>query len=257
MYLFGTIHARPNGAPWGGPEAVRALGQAQEVWTELEFSEAADARAGALVAARGLSPNEPLSSWLTPEQIAQLRARTVSMSVPFSYIDGMRPWLAALTLSMLPAMQEGYEPQAGADRMLSQAAGARGQRARWFETPEQQIGLLSSMNEAAQRQMLLDALSSTDDGVDDFENLSRAWERGDTRTLERVVIDDFRRDYPELYDQVFRARNAAWVETLDQEMKGAGVDFVAVGAGHLLGRDGLVAQLRARGYRVERVRAAQ
>jgi uncharacterized protein YbaP (TraB family) len=257
LYLFGTIHARPHGAAWGGPEAVRALSEAQEVWTELEFSSAADERTGLLIAQRGVSQNETLSSWLTPEQLAQLRARTVTMSVPFTYIDRMRPWLAALTLSMLPAMQEGYQPQAGADRMLLIEAQARGAHPRWFETPEQQVDVLSGMSEGAQRQMLLDALASGDNVVEDFGRLSDAWERGDTRLLERYVIDDLKAQYPDLYATIFRARNAAWVEALDHEMQGAGIDFVAVGAGHLLGEDGLVAQLRARGYSVERVRASR
>jgi uncharacterized protein YbaP (TraB family) len=62
-----------------------------------------------------------------------------------------------------------------------------------------------------------------------------------------------REEYPELYDGLFARRNAAWIEMLLNELDGAGVDFVAVGAGHLLGEDGLVAQLRARGVRVERV----
>jgi hypothetical protein len=48
-------------------------------------------------------------------------------------------------------------------------------------------------------------------------------------------------------------RNEAWVETLLRELEGSGTDFVAVGAGHLLGAEGLVERLRAQGVRVERV----
>jgi uncharacterized protein YbaP (TraB family) len=62
-----------------------------------------------------------------------------------------------------------------------------------------------------------------------------------------------RRTYPELFEVVFVRRNEAWVETLLQELEGSGTDFVAVGAGHLLGAEGLVERLRAEGVRVERV----
>jgi uncharacterized protein YbaP (TraB family) len=64
-----------------------------------------------------------------------------------------------------------------------------------------------------------------------------------------------RHDYPELYQVLFKQRNDAFVEALAQHMRGTGVEFVAVGAGHLLGPDGLIAQLRARGFKVQRVPA--
>jgi len=84
--------------------------------------------------------------------------------------------------------------------------------------------------------------------------LSTAWEEGDERALEHAVIDDTRTEYPDLYRMLFLDRNNAWMTVLTHEMEGSGVDFIAVGAGHIIGSDGLVAQFRARGYRVERVR---
>jgi hypothetical protein len=83
--------------------------------------------------------------------------------------------------------------------------------------------------------------------------MTAAWERGDLDTLERFVVDNMREHYPELYATLFVERNGAWVDTLVRELEGAGVDFVVVGAGHLLGADGLLAQLRARGYAVARM----
>ena len=49
---------------------------------------------------------------------------------------------------------------------------------------------------------------------------------------------------------LFTARNAAWLPQLDRLFREPGDHFVAVGAGHLLGADGLVALLRGRGYQV-------
>ena len=49
---------------------------------------------------------------------------------------------------------------------------------------------------------------------------------------------------------LFTNRNAAWLPKLDHLFRRPGDHFVAVGAGHLLGSDGLVALLRARGYQL-------
>jgi uncharacterized protein YbaP (TraB family) len=49
---------------------------------------------------------------------------------------------------------------------------------------------------------------------------------------------------------VVQQRNARWVQALLARLKGSGETVVVVGMGHLVGPDGLPAQMRARGYEV-------
>ncbi len=254
IYLFGTVHIRRPGSHWGGANARAALTEADEVWTELEIGDDMQQRAAALVLQYGMAPtDQPLSSVLTPEENRRLRATTKRLGAPELMFERMRPWLAAITLSMMPMMQAGYETAAGVDNAIDAAAAANGQQRRAFETIDQQIGFLANLGPEVQHQMLVDALDGADMPVEEIDLMSSAWERGDVETLERLVVDDMRAQYPDVYAVLFAQRNAAWMDVLTRELAGSGVDFVAVGAGHLLGSDGLVEQFRARGVTVERV----
>jgi uncharacterized protein YbaP (TraB family) len=112
---------------------------------------------------------------------------------------------------------------------------------------------MAGLSEQAQHEMLLDAIEDAEAGPAMLADLTNAWSRGELGALEQLIVRDVRDEYPELFDVLFRQRNLAWAEMLSAEMDGAGVDFVAVGAGHLVGEEGLVELMRARGYDVERV----
>jgi uncharacterized protein YbaP (TraB family) len=214
-------------------------------------------RAAALVLQFGMAPSDqPLSSVLTPEENRRLRAMTKRLGAPELMFERMRPWLAAITLSMMPMLQAGYETASGVDMAIDTAADANGQRRRAFETIDQQIGFLANLSLDVQRQMLVDSLGQVDMSPAQIDGLSTAWEQGDVETLERFVVDDMREQYPDIYQVLFAQRNNAWMDVLVAELQGSGVDFVAVGAGHMLGPDGLVEQFRARGIAVERVSLA-
>jgi uncharacterized protein YbaP (TraB family) len=252
LYLFGTVHIRRPGSEWGGPNAQEALAEADEVWTEMEIADATESEVQALVLSRGMAPaDRPLSSWLNKEERAQLNAAVERLGASPAMFERMRPWLAAMTLSVMPMLQQGYDPEAGADRAIIGAAGQARQRA--FETAAQQVGFFADLSDTAQREYLMDTVNSVDEDAEGIDALSGAWERGDLDQLETLVLNDFRQSYPELFQVIFTQRNHAWTDTLMQELDGAGVDFVAVGAGHLLGEDGLVELLRARGVSVERL----
>lgn len=254
MYLYGTVHVRRPGAPWGGADAQAALADADEVWTEMEMSPEADARAAQAVLTLGAAqPGRPLSSWLNEDERARLAEVCARIGISPSSLETMQPWLASLRLSLAPMMMAGYDPLSGVDRAIDAIGDAQGKRMRSFETEREQLSFLSSLSDDAQHEMLLEAISDSEDGPAQLDELTSAWERGDTAALERAIIDEMRTLYPELYGVLFRTRNAEWIDVLINELEGEGVDFVAVGAGHLLGEDGLVALLRANGYSVERV----
>jgi uncharacterized protein len=258
IYLFGTIHVRQAGQDWGGPEAHAALASADDVWTELEISPEGDAQGQRLMMQYGMAPaGHPLSSYFSAAENQRLNALTARLGLAPNTLEPYQPWLAAITLSIVPLLREGYDPNSGVDRSIDAIGDASHKHMRAFETYEQQIGFLANLSPDLQRQMVLDTVDEADEGAQLIADMTRAWERGDERRLQHLVVDETREEYPELYNVLFKQRNAAWIETLQHELQGSGVDFVAVGAGHLLGPDGLVEQLRARGIRVQRVRPAR
>ncbi|MEQ1819860.1 MAG: TraB/GumN family protein [Terricaulis sp.] len=252
IYLFGTVHLRRPGSEWGGAVAQASLARADEVWTEMDISEANAQNVQTLIFRTGMAPSDrPLSSWLNDSERAELAAAVQSLGAEPEMFERMRPWLAGMVLSVMPMVRDGYDADAGVDQAVTEAAGDT--RKRSFETAEQQISFFANLSDDAQREFLLDTIRSANEGTAEMDEMSGAWERGDLVTLERMALDDFRRDYPELFGVLFTQRNEAWVVTLMQELDGAGVDFVAVGAAHLLGEGGLVELLRARGVTIERV----
>lgn len=252
LYLFGTMHIRRPGNEWGGPVAQAALAEADEVWTEMELAAATQSEVQALVLTRGIAPaDRPLSSWLNKAERAQLATALERLGASPAMFERMRPWLAAMTLSVMPLLQQGYDVTAGADRAVIGAAGDAHQRA--FETAAEQVGFFANLSDTAQRQYLMDTINTASEDSGEIDALSNAWESGDLDSLETFVLDNFRARYPELHQVIFTQRNHNWTETLVIELNGSGVDFVAVGAGHLLGDEGLVALLRARGVTVERL----
>lgn len=254
MYIYGTVHVRPRGSDWADDDVRAALASTDEIWTEIEISPAADQRAQALAMQMGMAPaDQPLSSILTAEENERLNALTQRLGLPRAMLEPMQPWMAGLTLSLIPIMRAGYDPASGVDRQVDAFGDANGKTMRSFETIEQQLGFFADLDRETQRQFLLEAINEAEEGPAMIAEMTRAWDRGDLDALEQAVVTDTREQYPDVYEALFVRRNNAWMEVLVREMEGSGVDFVAVGAGHLLGEDGLVAQMRARGYTVERV----
>jgi uncharacterized protein len=82
--------------------------------------------------------------------------------------------------------------------------------------------------------------------------MAKAWIDGDINTIGQMSIDEMKAKAPTVYDKLIVRRNVTWAEKIEQMLKGAGVQEIAVGAGHLAGPDSLQVQLAKRGIKVER-----
>jgi len=259
IYLFGTLHALPRGAAWRTPVFDAVYAQAQTVWFEAPIDEVDPRAFSRFVAEHGVDPEQPLSRKLPPRTLAALQRQA-----DLGQLDHLRPWAAALMLSMRPPpgrpAQGGPTVGAGADLMLIRAARQAGKAVRTFETLEDQSWIFAGLSEDAEVRYLTDVIRERTPrsrlawwrrpSVD----LIAAWLDGDLTRAGPALVGDLQTDNPALYDALLRRRNQAWAEVLTRRLAaGDGVELVNVGALHMVGADGLPALLKARGFQVVRV----
>jgi uncharacterized protein YbaP (TraB family) len=178
-------------------------------------------------------------------------------NMPIDRLGGLKPWFVGLTISIAQMSQQGLDPQSGLDRHLMERSAKAGKPGAGLESAASQISMLDGMSIEEQRQLLREALEQVESGDEQARRLHDAWRRGDDVVLWRDMAAQMKREYPGLYRRINVERNDAWLPKLQQVLQaGQGNTLVVVGALHLLGSDGVVEKLHARGYKVERICSA-
>lgn len=251
MVLFGSVHVLPAGVDWRPAELDRALARADDLWFELPIDPATELEAAQIAAARGvLPPDKALSQMLTPQDAGRLEAAGRRFGLAMPLLDRFEPWLAEVALAGGAYRAAGADAGSGVEKVIAAAAPPTAVR-RAFETPAEQIAIFDETPMDEQVASLSESLGELEADPTAFQDLVAAWMKGDLAGLEKDALGPMREAAPGLYRRVVTDRNARWVRTLDARMKGSGRTVVVVGVGHLVGSEGLPAQLRALGYSVE------
>lgn len=254
IYLFGSVHMLKPDVVWESPKLKSALKDATEIWFEVpDPSDQQKTVAEVLptLLSKGMSPDTPLSSRLTPEDYAKVEAQAKTAGIDIRAVNAMRPWLAAVLLSASPAVKGGFDPEAGVERVLEKEARAQGDTVKGFETLSQQLSFFADLPDAVQIEYLKSVLGAGD-VADEMDKLTAAWLKGDLRALEKGVVGETKKESPALYAALIAGRNTAWADQIAERLKGSGVSFIAVGAGHLVGPDSLQVQLKKKGIEARR-----
>jgi len=253
VYLFGSMHVlRPN-VRWRTRAFDHAYAAADRVWFETR-ADLPPEQVKALVDRYGVDPDRSLTQKLSPTALATLRPVLDRDGVPLETVERLRPWAAAMMLSVAPMTQQGGSVARGVDSATTERAKTADKPIETFESFEQQLRIFADLPEQAELDYLDDVareqLSPPRDGV----VLERAWLKGDMGRLGSRPVDHMKAERPALYDALLRRRNLAWADRLDAEMRqGKGTDLVVVGALHMAGSEGLPALMKARGYSVRRI----
>ena len=253
IYLFGTVHVLKPDTKWRSAKIAKAFASADDVVMEIEQPDDPMAMQP-LMLKYGVDRANPLSSKLDPASFAKLSAAAQGMGFPAQNLEVMRPWLAALTVSLTPLLKAGYDPKSGVEQLLTAQAKAAGKPISAFETAEQQVRFFADMSQPQEVELLKSTLDDIDDGPAKIDALVAAWAAGDQGEIKRQMVDEMQHDYPELYTLLLVQRNEDWARQLKTRLAGSGVSFVAVGAGHLAGPDSVQAQLAKLGIKAEVVK---
>ncbi len=250
IYLFGTIHALPQGIDWFGGPVAAAFDTSHELVTEI--IEADPAQMQASVTTKAMLPRgKSLRTMLTPAQRSAYEAALVAYAIPAATFDRYKPWYAAIILSALPVLRDGYASENGVEQLLDARAKAQNRAHSALETAEYQLGLFDSLPQATQLRYLNEVVTDLPAAKNELGAMVEAWKHGDAEGLARLMNEE--EDAPELTERLLTNRNKAWAEWVKARLDRPGTVFVAVGAGHLAGTGSVQEQLAARGIATARI----
>jgi uncharacterized protein len=252
IWLFGTVHLLPPDLKWQGRKIDRAFDAAQTIYFETETDENAQQAIGELVKTLGRNPpGVKLSQLLSAADKTLLAEVSERVKLTPEVFEDERPWLAAVQLSVAFVMTQGLAQTAGVEHVLGERAKQEKKKVSYFETSEEQIRFFADLPRPIELEFLRSTLREIKSESENVDAMNKAWARGDVKTLGTYFEDMGTQAGPEIYDALIRKRNERWAGAIDTMMHGSGKTFIAVGAAHLIGKDSVVALLRAKGYKVE------
>jgi uncharacterized protein YbaP (TraB family) len=206
-----------------------------------------------MMATSGTYPlGDDLSKHVAPETMAKLNAFLASYGMPPALFARYRPWMAGLTVSMLPMIKAGLNPNQGIDMYFLNKAGDK--PVEQLEDAAWQVKLLSSVPDRDSDKFLLSSIAQAEHSEETWTKLAKFWSEGagdkiDALTTAQEANDDA--DEKALSRRLREDRNPHMTDRLEKCLHSSESCFMIVGAAHAVGSEGIVKQLQLRGYRIE------
>ena len=248
IYLVGTVHVLPDDIDWFDSRIANAFGASDELVFEIDMEDTA-AMQQVVTQRAVLEGDQTLRELMTEENRAQYEQALANFGMPAATLDQMEPWMAAMTLSILPLVASGYNTEAGVETALNTRA--EGKTRGSLETIDEQIALFDTLPMEVQLTYLDDTVEAIPETPANIERMVGRWLEGDAVSLAAIMNEEM--DDPALYHRLLTDRNANWANWIEQRLDSEGTVFVAVGAGHLAGRGSVQEMLEERGLEVTRI----
>ncbi|MEW6068742.1 MAG: TraB/GumN family protein [Nitrospirota bacterium] len=198
--------------------------------------------------------NDTLENHVSRETYELIKKEMGRFRIPPELINKQKPWILALTLTSLKLIEMGYDPNYGIDmHFLLKAEGKK--KISELESLDYQINLFADLSDKEQELFLLYTLKEINLLEQEIDKLVQAWIAGDTKGIEFIMNKDIEEDknMEAIYEKFLYERNRNMALKIEDFLKTKDTYFVIVGAGHLVGKKGIIEILREKGYPVEQL----
>jgi uncharacterized protein YbaP (TraB family) len=262
-YLFGTIHIPDPRLASFPPALSKAVGDSDEIVNEMPLDDANDALA--MMSSFRLPSGKSLSTELSPALYRRLKDAFTQkgLGMAFPMLEHMKVWAVAAQVALLDHLKEiGTGGGQAIDLAIHDMAKAAGKTTSGLETKAEQLAVFDGLTKDEQARLLEQTLDQRDkdarEGKDPVARLMTLYVAGEEAPLLHELNAGFDLSRPldkKLLTRLITDRNKRMVTRIAALFKAhpRRAYFVAVGAAHLLGDDGIIAQLKKKGMRIERV----
>lgn len=250
IYLLGSVHLlKPTDYPL--PAVIEsAFTNSQVAVFEMDIDKSEDPDGQAKMMAKvSLPEGDSLQKHLSPNVYASLRKHVGETEIPFEVVDQFKPAMAVMTVEMLELAKLGADPEYGVDKHFFKLARETGKKIVPLETMDFQIGLLTGLTKSEEELLVEKSLEEIDGEKKLYNDMVIAWQNGNAAGLE-TMLNKMRTDAPSIFKKLVTDRSLSWIPQIDQLLQGSQNAIVIVGAGHLVGKDGVVDLLRKKGVKI-------
>ena len=193
--------------------------------------------------------DQNVTDFLKPETVQKLKGYLASRGIPLQNVQKFKVGMLAMTLTVVEFQRLGLAGQ-GVDEFFNLMA-LKEKKIGYLETVDEQLDFISRMGEGSENEFLEYTLDDIENLSPTLDSIKKAWRNGDIAGLEEIALDSWEKRFPEVYEMLVLDRNNAWVPKIEQMLKTEEVELVLFGAVHLVGDDGILAQLKKHGYKIE------
>jgi uncharacterized protein YbaP (TraB family) len=158
--------------------------------------------------------------------------------------------MVSVTLTIVELQRLGLAGT-GVDQFFSQRAANDRKEIGALETAQEQLMFIATMGEGKEDELIAYTLRQIEDLPEMMQAMKAAWRAGDNAKMEAVALRPMEKDFPVMTDRFVEDRNDAWLPRIEAMFETEAVEFVLVGALHLVGEEGLLEQLKAKGYEID------
>ncbi|NQZ56404.1 MAG: TraB/GumN family protein [Lentisphaeraceae bacterium] len=252
IFLMGSIHAADKNFYPLNSAALKAFSQCKQLGLEADvFSPQKMMKMQQLIMATAMyTGDKDLSSEFTPTEIASIGKLMTQAGLPKAAWMKMKPWILFMTSQQVAMMQAGLNPLLGLDHHFHSKAKKTGKKVIELESIEAQLKLFQNLPDT--NKMLIKHAEDPKAGLNELKTLLKAVKNGDTKVLLEVLAK-MKKETPGAYKSMLVDRNHGMANKIDTWAKNNKSTFIVVGAAHLPGTEGIVALLKAKGYKLKRL----
>ena len=251
IYVGGTVHLLPA-SEFPLPSAfMQAYSQADTLVLEAPLPETMTEQQQ-MLASLQYPAGTTLSQQLKPAVKTELSNYLQSLGVPLAVVDGFKPGLVAMQLTLLEMNKAGLSGD-GVDKFFLNEAKKSGKPRQYLETLAFQIDLIAQLGAENPNDFIKMSVAEAKNSRDMLKKLIRAWRAGDMNFIQQEVLVKAKQEDKHTYQLMFSHRNQRWLPQLQQMFQQPGHELVLVGAAHLPGDDGVLQLLEQAGYTISQL----
>jgi uncharacterized protein YbaP (TraB family) len=253
LYIGGTMHVlTPKDYPLA-KEYDLAYKAADKVIFETDMQTASSPEfSQKLMSQMMYNDGTTINQVLKPDTYKALAIHLSSREIPMQTLASYKPSLLAISLSFIELKAMGYSSE-GVDMFYTNMAKAHGKEQGWLETPDEQLAFIANLGGDDPNAIIEYTLEDIKKMPEMFPKLHATWLAGDMQGMADVAITQFKTDFPAIYQDLLVTRNNNWLPQIVNMLNDQPIEFVLVGALHLAGSDSVLAKLKAKGYKIEKL----